>query len=62
MSKDRLTPCKSYINEGGECNKGRTSEHYGYCQRCDKYEPRVKERHLNIKKQKLDKIKRKEIE
>ena len=59
MAKDRLTPCKFYIAKG-ECSKGRTAEQKGYCQKCDKYVPRVRERHLNKKKQKLDKIRRSE--
>ena len=61
MAKDRETPCKNYEFEGGECKKGRTAEHRGYCQRCDKYEPRAKVHHLNRKKQKLDKIRRGEM-
>ena len=59
MAKDRLTPCKFYIAKG-ECSKGRIAEQKGYCQKCDKYVPRVRERHLNKKKQKLDKIRRSE--
>lgn len=59
MAKDRLTPCKFYVAKG-ECRKGREAEHKGYCQKCDKYVPRVRERHLNKKKQKLDKIRRDE--
>ena len=61
MARTRETPCKSYVCEG-ECSKGRKAEHNGYWQKCNKYEPRAKVRHLNIKKQKLDKIKRKEFE
>jgi hypothetical protein len=61
MAKDRETPCKSYVCEG-ECKKGREAEHKGYCQRCDKYVPRVKERHINRKKQELEKIRMKEME
>lgn len=61
MSKDRQTPCLHYVC-AGECKKGRTAEHTGYCQRCDKYEPRAKLKHLNIKKDKLNKIKNKEME
>lgn len=60
MSKDRITPCKSYVCKG-ECLKGRDADHKGYCQKCDKYDPRVRERHLNKKKQELEKIRRKEI-
>ena len=60
MSKDRLTPCFYYLCKG-ECKKGREASHHGYCQKCDKYKPRVRERHLNKKKQELDKIRQKEI-
>jgi len=60
MAKTRLTPCESYICLG-QCKKGRKAEHGGYCQKCDKYKPRVRERHLNEKKQKLQKIQRKEM-
>ena len=56
MAKDRITPCLYYICLG-ECEKGREAEHNGYCQKCNKYVPRVKERHFNKKKQKLDKLK-----
>ena len=59
MSKDRITPCKHYVCVG-ECAKGRVADYKGYCQKCNKYEPRAKERHLNRKKQELDKIRRKE--
>ena len=48
--KDREIVCKYYICKD-ECAKGRTAEFRGYCQRCDKYEPRAKERHINKKKQ-----------
>ena len=59
MAKDRITPCLYYICAKKK-KKGREAEHNGYCQKCDKYKPRVRERHLNIKKQKLDKIRRNE--
>ena len=62
MSKDRQTPCKFYLFEGGECEKKRTGEHNGYCQKCDKYEPRARVKHLNQKKEKLNKIKQNETE
>ena len=57
MAKLRETPCEYYICEN-ECKKGREASHSGYCQKCDWYKPRARVRHLNIKKQKLDKIKR----
>lgn len=59
--KDRQTPCKFYICEH-ECEKGRDAEHKNYCQKCDKYRPRARVRHLNRKKQKLQKIREKEME
>ena len=59
MAKDRQTPCLSYLSEKNPCKKDRIAEHSGYCQRCDKYEPRAKVRHLNLKKQKLQKEKNK---
>lgn len=46
MAKDREIPCLYYI--------------WHYCQKCDKYRPRVRVRHLNKKKEKLDKIKKNE--
>lgn len=61
MSKDRLTPCMYYIC-AGECEKGREANYKGYCQHCDKYKPRAKERHLNKKKEKLRKIREKEMD
>ena len=57
--KDRETPCLYYICKG-ECTKGRNAEYKGYCQHCDKYKPRVRERHLNGKKIYLDKINKRE--
>lgn len=57
MAKDRITPCKYYI-AFGECSRGREASHNGYCQKCGKYVPRVKERHLNGKKQELEKIRK----
>lgn len=61
MSKDRLNPCKFYVCEG-QCEKGRESSHNNYCQKCDLYESRAKVKHLNIKKDKLNKIKQTEME
>lgn len=60
MAKTRETPCKYYICNG-ECEKGRDADHNGYCQKCDKYYPRARVRHLNKKKQKLEKIRKNEI-
>ena len=61
MAKDRIEPCLSYVCKG-ECKKGRDADHNGYCQKCNKYEPRARIRHLNKKKQKLDKIRSKEFD
>lgn len=52
MAKYRETPCKYYVALG-QCTKGRDACQKGYCQKCGKYEPRVRERHLNRKKQRL---------
>ena len=49
MSKTREIPCKYYISFM-KCEKGRQAEHLKYCQRCDKYEPRIKIKLLNKKK------------
>ena len=62
MSKLRETPCKFYTCENNLCGKGRIGSHKNYCQKCNKYEPRARIRHLNKKKQKLDKIRRKEFD
>ena len=58
MAKDRETPCKYYIC-AGQCKKGREADHTHYCQKCGKYEPRARVRHLNQKKAKLDKLRKK---
>jgi hypothetical protein len=55
MAKLRETVCLHYVSMG-ECKKGREANHNGYCQKCDKYYPRAKVRHINMKKQKLEKI------
>jgi len=60
MAKDRIEPCEFYICLGS-CKKGRKAEHKGYCQHCDKYKPRARVHHVNKKKQKLDKIRKKEM-
>lgn len=56
MAKDRIEPCKYYIC-AGQCSKGREANHKGYCQKCEKYVPRVRKKHINEKKRKLEKIK-----
>ena len=60
--KDRIEPCKFYVCANSPCEKGRDAEHNGYCQHCKLYVPRARIKHLNLKKQKLQKIRRKEIE
>lgn len=62
MSRDRIEPCKFYVCENSPCKKGRTGEHNGYCQRCDKYRARARVHHVNRKKQELQKIREKEME
>jgi hypothetical protein len=57
MAKDRITPCKFYICYG-ECEKKRDADIFGYCQTCDKYQPRAKIKYKNHKKEKLDKYRR----
>ena len=59
MAKDRITACKYYI-AFGICSKGREACHNSYCQRCDKYIPRIREKHINKKKQELEKIRKSE--
>lgn len=60
MAKDRITPCEFYVCEN-ECLKGRSAEYSGYCQKCDKYSPRAREKHLNRKKEELRRIRSKEF-
>lgn len=60
MSKYRETPCKYYL-AFNECQKGRQAAQSGYCQHCNKYEPRAKVRHINKKRQYLEKIRKKDI-
>lgn len=59
MSKYRETPCRFYV-AFGECEKGKDACHKGLCQHCMKYVPRAKVRHINKKKQYLEKIRKKE--
>lgn len=59
MAKDRIEPCVYYIC-AGEYEKGREADHRGYCQKCGKYVPRVRIKHPNQKKQKLNKIRENE--
>lgn len=59
MAKYRETPCKYYV-AFHDCTKGREACQSGYCQHCSKYEPRARVRHINKKKQYLEKIRKKE--
>ena len=59
MAKDRITVCEYYVC-AELCKKGRKADYNGYCQKCDKYKPRAKEKHLNKKKEKLEKIRKAE--
>ena len=61
MAHDRVTPCKYYICKG-QCSKGRVSDHTGYCQKCNKYEPRCKVKRINRKKKKLENIRKIEFD
>ena len=60
MAKDRTTICKHYICEGTCKYPTRTAEFSGYCQRCDRYQARSREHHVNMKKMELDKVREKE--
>lgn len=60
MSKDRLTPCKSYVCEDNPCKKEKIAKHKGLCQTCKGYEPRAHIKHQNRKKTELEKIRKKE--
>lgn len=60
MSKTRITPCISYVCEH-QCTRGRDAEHNGYCQKCSLYKPRARVKHINEKKEKLQKLREKEI-
>ena len=55
MAKDRESVCKYYIALG-ECKKGRDASHKGYCQKCNKYEPRSKVKVKNKRKEIMRKI------
>lgn len=55
MARDRIEPCTYYIC-ARQCKKGRDANHHGYCQKCGKYVPRVRKKHLNQKKLALEKI------
>ena len=57
MAKDRIEPCKYYIC-AGQCSKNREANHRGYWQKCDKYVPRVRRKHINKKKEKIEKLRK----
>ena len=57
MAKDRIESCKYYIC-AGQCVKNREANHRGYCQKCDKYVPRVRRKHINKKKEKIEKLRK----
>ena len=59
MAKDRLRVCKFYVCEGN-CTKGREAKYMKYCNRCDKYQARCHEHHVNRKKIELDKVRKSE--
>lgn len=52
MSRYRIEPCVNYVCKGN-CSKGRIADHRGYCQKCNLYEPRVRLKHKNLKKEKI---------
>jgi hypothetical protein len=49
-----------YYESLGVCKKGRDASHKGYCQKCDKYYPRVREKHINQKKKRIEQIRKEE--
>ncbi|NBH72032.1 hypothetical protein D3Z51_08370 [Clostridiaceae bacterium] len=59
MAHDRETVCMYYV-AAGQCKKGREASHMHYCQRCGKYVPRARLRHRNRKREKLEKIQKRE--
>ena len=61
MAKYRETVCMYYIALG-QCKKGREANHEHYCQKCNKYFPRAKVRHINLKKKRVEDIRRKDRE
>ena len=46
MARDRIEPCESYICKG-QCKKGREADYNGYCQKCGKYKPRIRKKHID---------------
>ena len=60
MARYRETVCAYYV-AAGQCRKGRQASHQHYCQKCDKYMPRARVRHINQKKKKLEGIRKREM-
>lgn len=50
MAKDRLIPCKNYINEGN-CEKGHEGTFKKSCQHCKDYRARASVEVVNRKKE-----------
>lgn len=50
----------NHISVKVNTKKGREADHNGYCQKCGKYKPRIRKRHVNRKKQELEKIRKNE--
>ena len=61
MATDRQTPCLYYVC-AGLCTKGRKADHAHYCQHCNKYKPRARVRYKNQKKEKLEKIRKRQCQ
>ena len=55
MARYREEVCKYYVCEG-KCEKDRTANFKGYCQRCTKYESRCKVKHFNKKREYNEKL------
>lgn len=62
MSKFREVPCKYYESANNPCAKKREASYKGYCQHCDKYEPRPHGHLVNRKKRELNKIRESEMD
>lgn len=60
MAKYREDPCEFYICIN-QCSKGRKAVHEKYCQKCELYVPRCKQKHENRKKKELEKVRKKEV-
>ena len=60
MAKYREEICEKYICVH-QCTEDKDAVHESTCQKCSKYVPRVRRKHLNKKKIELDKIRTKEF-